>query len=82
VVNGARWSRASVSPPRLVGYSASRAGETRSPIAGNRRSEATFRTITNSGRNGRLGYQVCPALMFTAAERVAFTAGVRAGEFN
>jgi hypothetical protein len=82
VVNGAWWSRASVSSSRLVRYSASRPGEAPSPISGKPQVGSHFSHNHRCGQNGHLGYQICPALMFTSAERVAFTAGVRAGEVN
>lgn len=38
--------------------------------------------IDSSGQIGYPGCRVCRALVFTTAEWTAFTAGVRAGEFE
>jgi hypothetical protein len=47
-----------------------------------RSSGTTFSKITGSGQIGRLGYRIFRARVFTAAEWIAFTAGIRAGEFD
>jgi hypothetical protein len=45
-------------------------------------SGATFRKIDKNEQIGHIGYRVCQARVITATEWVAFTAGVRAGEFD